>query len=169
MTSRLDQSASAQLPPVGRPATIEELAIGALLYSSAEQVVEIALDLELGDFAEPAQSVLDATQSLAQLGIPPGPELVADELRRRGKWNRRIASWLTAATVSGASPPAARHYCAAVVAESLRRQADSVGIALTRAAKSGPENEVCLIAEEVSARMRAISERLVRLRGLVGG
>jgi replicative DNA helicase len=154
------------LVPVGRPATIAELAIGALLYSSAAEATSITQHLLADDFNDPsASTVFKSLESIADLDIPPGPELVADDLRRRGWWNRPVATWLSTATVSGACPPAARQYAAAVVADSLRRQVESLGTALRSAASSASEVELHHLVVTGTHRIHNITERLARLRG----
>lgn len=154
------------LVPVGRPATIEELALGGLLYSTAAEATSITQHLLAGDFNEPsAATVFRALESIADLGIPPGPELVAADLRRRGWWDRPVATWLSTATVSGACPPAARHYAAAVVAESLRRNIESLGAALQSAADNASEPELSHLVVTGTRRIQNITDRLTQLRG----
>ena len=154
------------LAPVGRPATIEELTIGALLYSTATEATTITQHLLADDFNTPAASVVfKALESIADLGVPPGPELVADDLRRRGWWDRPVATWLAAATVSGACPPAARHYAAGIVAQSLRRNIESFGAALQSAADTASEPELHHLVGTGSQRIQNITDRLSMLRG----
>ncbi|WP_165774145.1 DnaB-like helicase N-terminal domain-containing protein [Mycolicibacterium sphagni] len=154
------------LLPVGKPATIAELAIGALMYSSATEATAITQHLRADDFTEPAAStVFTALKLIADLGVPPGPELVADDLRRRGRWDRPVATWLSTATVSGACPPAARQYAAAVVADRLRRQVESLGTALRSAATSASEPELNHLVVTGTQRIQNTTERLTNLRG----
>jgi replicative DNA helicase len=154
------------LQPVGRPATIEELAVGALLYSTATEVTEITQHLSADDFnTSAAGTVFKALESIADLGVPPGPELVADDLRRRGWWDRPVATWLGTATVSGACPPAARQYAAAVVADSLRRNIESLGAALQSAADTASESELHHLVVTGTRRIQNITDRLAQLRG----
>jgi replicative DNA helicase len=154
------------LQPVGRPASIEELAIGALLYSTASEVIVITQHVIADDFNTPAAStVFKALESIADLGVPPGPELVADDLRRRGWWDRPVATWLGAATVSGACPPAARQYAAGIVAQSLRRSIESLGTALQSAADTASETELHHLVVTGTRRIQNITDRLTQLRG----
>lgn len=155
----------AQLRPIGRRASVEELAVGALMYSSSSDVAQVVEFVRPDVFIEPTRTVWEALKALALLGIPPSPELVADELRRNGQWDRRTATFVTAATVSGACPPAARHYSAAAVANCLRQHAESAGATLIDAARTSTENLLRQIITELMTELAAITDELDRLRG----
>lgn len=155
----------AQLRSVGRQATIEELAVGALMYSSASDAAQVAEHVRPDVFTEPTRTVWEALKALAILGIPPSPELVTDELRRSGQWDRRTATFVTAATVSGACPPAARHYSAAAVANCLRQYAESAGATLIDAARTSTESLLRQIITELTTELAAITDELDLLRG----
>ncbi|EUA20873.1 hypothetical protein I545_1318 [Mycobacterium kansasii 662] len=70
-----------------------------------------------------------------------------------------------AATTSGACSSAARHYAAAVVAESLRRQVESAGSALSAAAGTAPEIDLAALVERAAASISGCAWRLEQLRG----
>jgi replicative DNA helicase len=154
-----------QIAPVGVAPGIDELFVGALMYSTVGDVREVARLVERSDFDEPAAAVFSAIVGLATRGVPPSPQLVADDLKRCGKLTRSRATWLASATTSGSCAPAARNYAAAVVANSLRRQAESFGAALISAAAEASEQEVQQLAEQASKRIRYTAGRLAELRG----
>jgi len=162
--SSLTETAT-QLPAVGPIPGIHELFIGALMYSSVTEVNMVARFIESDDLDQPAATVLASIKALAGRGVPPGPGLVKDDLHRRGKLTRAVATWLAAAATSGACSSAAKNYACAVLAESFRRQTESFGAALVSAAPSAAEGDVARLAEQGSAAIRYTFGRLTELRG----
>jgi replicative DNA helicase len=156
---------TAQISAVGPDPGIDELIVGALMFSTPAEVVDTAKYVDLDDMDEPGKSVLASVFALARRSVPPSPQLVADDLKRCGKLTRSCATWLASATTSGACASAARSYAAAVVANSLRRQAESFGAALISAAAEASEYDVQQIAEQASKRIRYTAGRLTELRG----
>jgi replicative DNA helicase len=154
-----------QIRAIGPTPSVADLFVGALLYSTAAEVLEAARFVDLEDIDEPGQAVYASVVALARRGVPPSSQLVLDDLRRMGKLTRSRGVWLASAATSGACSPAARQYAAAVVAESLRRQAESSGTALIASASAASEVEVAALAEIAFARVRNIAARLVELRG----
>src|SRR6476469_7546828 len=108
---------NAQIPAVGPTPLIAEVFIGSLLFSTVAEVRDVLRFVDDSDLDEPAATVLAAVRALALRGTPPGPPLVSEDLRRRGKYTRSVAVWLNSATTSGACSAAARNYAAVVVAE----------------------------------------------------
>jgi replicative DNA helicase len=139
--------------------------VGALMYSSVAEVNAVARFVEADDLDQPAATILASIRALAGRGVPPGPVLVKDDLHRRGKLTRGVATWLAAAATSGACSSAARSYAACVLAEAFRRQVESFAAALVSAAPSAAEGEVARLAEQASARIRYTFGRLTELRG----
>lgn len=154
-----------QIPHVGPIPGIAELLIGALMYSTVPEATAAARFIETDDLDPPADTVLASVKALAGRGIPPSPQLVKDDLHRRGKLTRTVGTWLAAAATSGACSTAAQGYAAAVLAESFRRQAESFGTALVSAAPSAAEGDVARLAEQACARIRYTYGRLTELRG----
>lgn len=154
-----------QMTAVGPVPGVEDLFIGALLYSTAAEVTLVARFIEPGDLDEPVNTVLASIKSLAGRGLPPSPDLVKDDLHRRGKLTRSTATWLISAATSGACSSAAHGYAAAVLAAVFRRQAEGFGHALIQAAPSASESSVAVLAENAAARIRYVHGRLVELRG----
>lgn len=161
---RIDDSGR-QLAAIGTASGLDELFVGALMFSTVAEVREVAHLVEPGDFDEPAATVFSAVAGLAARGVPPSPQLVADDLKRRGLLTRRRAVWLHSAVVSGACSSAAYSYAAAVVSESLRRQAESFGQALVSVADTAAEDDVATLAGQAATRIRVVAERLEKLRG----
>lgn len=143
-----------QLRAVGPDPTVADLFVGALLFSTSAEVLEVARFVDVEDVDEPGQAVLESVVALARRGVPPSSQLVLDDLKRCGKLTRTRGLWLASATASGACASAARAYAAAVVAESLRRQTESLGQALVSASASYSEVEIAKLAETVSSRLR---------------
>jgi hypothetical protein len=135
------------------------------MYSSSSEAAQVAEYVGQDVFAEPTRTVWRALKTIAGLGIPPSPELVVDELRRTGQWDRRTATFVTAATVSGACPPAARQYCAAAVAMRLRQHAESAGASLMDAAHTSGESHLRHLITEVTSQLAMITRNLDFLRG----
>jgi hypothetical protein len=154
-----------QISAVGPAPGVEDLFVGALLFSTVAEVSAVARFIESEDLDQPASTVLASIKALASRGVPPGPQLVKDDLQRRGKFTRTVAKWLAAATTSGACSSAARDYAAALLAEAFRRQVESFGVALAAAAPSAAEGDVARLAEQASARIRYTFGRLTELRG----
>lgn len=154
-----------QIRAVGPEPTVADLYIGSLLFSTPAEVLEVARYVEFQDVDEPGQTVYSSVVALARRGVPPSSQLVMDDLKRLGKLTRNRGIWLASATASGACASAARAYAAAVVAESLRRQTESLGQALVSASGTYSEVEISKLAETVSSRLRYIAGRLTELRG----
>jgi replicative DNA helicase len=160
-----DTESTAQMQPVGVAPGVEELLVGALMYSDPAAARDVLRFVDDDDLDEPGRSVLASVRALAGRGVPPSPQLIADDLKRRGKLIRERGVWLAAATTSGACAQAAREYAAPVIAKSLRRQTESFGAALSVAAAGASEADLAAIAERASARVRYIAGRLAELRG----
>lgn len=154
-----------QIMPVGPHPAVDELLIGALLFSTPGEVSGVLAFVVDGDVDWPLQPILAAVRRLAARGVPPGPQLVADELRRSGKLDRQIGVALASATTAGASGTAARHYAAALVSESLRRRVESAGAALQTAAEAAVEADFAPLAARAAAQVRECADRLAALRG----
>jgi replicative DNA helicase len=154
-----------QLAAVGPAPGIDELFVGALLYSTVVEVRDVARFVDQTDLDEPGATVFVSVVALAGRGVPPSPQLVADDLKRNGCLTRSRAVWLASCTASGACASAARHYASAVVAESLRRQVESFGASLVSAAESASEDDIAQLVERASARVRYAAGRLAELRG----
>lgn len=118
------------------------------------------------DMATPSLSlVLSAVRRLVAAGTPPGPQLVADSLRREGTLKHFAAKDLQDAATSGAQPLAVREYAAAVVSEALRRRIDSAGMALTTAAADAPEAALAPLVSRATVACLDCVGRLDQLRG----
>jgi hypothetical protein len=154
-----------QIRAVGVEPSVADLFVGALLYSTPAEVLEVARFVDIEDIDEPGQAVYSSVVALARRGVPPSSQLVMDDIKRLGKLTRSRGIWLASATASGACASAARSYAAAVVAESLRQQTESLGQALVSASATYSEVEIAKLAEIVSTRLRYIAGRLTELRG----
>lgn len=154
-----------QIPPVGPVPEIDTLLVGALMYAPAAEVNQVLEFVHDDDLNWPIAPVLSAVRRLAEAGVRPAPQLVADELRRAGALDRRIAVALADASTSGASGCAARHYAAASVAASLRRRVESTGHALTAASAEAAEDDLSPMAVNAVARITDCAQRLAALRG----
>jgi replicative DNA helicase len=155
-----------QIPPIGPHPTTGVLLIGSLLWSEpakAAVVLELVTD---DDMATPSLSaVLSAVRRLVTAGTPPGPQLVADTLRRQGTLKHFAAKDLQDATTSGAQPLALREYAAAVVADALRRRIASAGVALTTAAADATEAALAPLVSRATVACLDCAGRLDQLRG----
>ena len=165
--SRKHAPAAAQLPPVGPPPDAEVLLVGALLWPTPDDgpgpVIALVAD---DDVADPhLADVLACARSLIYARESVGAVIVADELRRLGKYSPLVAERLNAAAVSGAVPAALRGYAAAVVADSLRRRVESAGAALTAASESVREVDLAPLAERAASAVADCAARLEKLRG----
>lgn len=156
---------TAQISPVGPTPLLGELFVGALLYGTVAEVRDVLRFVEDTDVDEPASTVLAAVRALALRGTPPSPQLVKDDLQRRGKLTRSVGVWLASATTSGACTSTARNYAAAVVADSFRNRVESFGNALTSMSASASEVDVAALVERASGSIRGIAARLNELRG----
>jgi replicative DNA helicase len=155
-----------QIRAIGPTPTLADLFIGALMYSTIAEVIEVVRFVDAKDIEpEPGQVVFESVAALARRGVPPSSQLVLDDLKRRGKITRSTGLWLASATTSGACASAARSYAAALLAESLRRQAESMGQALISASESYSEVELAKLGEIVTERLGYIAGRLTELRG----
>jgi hypothetical protein len=154
-----------QLRAIGPDPTVADLFVGALLYSTVAEVLEVVRYVNLEDIDEPGQAVFESVVALARRAIPPSSQLVLDDIKRRGKLTRTRGLWLASATASGACASAARAYAAALVAESLRRQTESLGHALVTASATYSEVEISKLAETGLTRLRYVAGRLTELRG----
>jgi replicative DNA helicase len=160
-----DQVTDSQIRPVGIEPSIADLLVGSLLYSTVAEVVEVGRFVDLDDLDEPGRTVLASVKALAGIGVPPSPQLVRDDLKRKGRLTRQVGVWLASATTSGACSSAARNYAAAVVSESLRRQVESFGSALTSSAATASEADVTALVDAAAKRIRYVAGRLEELRG----
>jgi hypothetical protein len=97
-------------------------------------------------------------------GRPLAPQLVLDELVRRGV-ARGVHSTLADATTSGAAGAAVRDYAAAVLATSLRRRVESLGHALQSAAKEAGEAQLANLITSGATACAGIATRLHQARG----
>jgi hypothetical protein len=154
-----------QIPPIGPEPGVADLLVGALMYSTVAEAAAVLALVKDEDIDPPLSTVLSAIRRLAVGRITPSPQLVLDELRRTGELTRQVAVTLMAATTTGACSPAARHYAAAVVAESLRRQVESFGAALTAAAASAAEIDLAPLAGRAATAVAGCAWRLDQLRG----
>lgn len=156
---------AAQMRPIGPVPGVAEMLVGALLYSSTSEVKSVLALVHDSDVDAPLSTVLAATRALAARDVPPGPQLVMDELRRTGKLTRQVATCLMTATTTGACASAARHYAAATVSESMRRRVESAGAALTEAASTAPEVDLGPLVERAATAVQECAHRLEKLRG----
>ena len=156
---------TAQVSPIGKTPGLCELFVGACMYSTAAEVRDVLKFVDDSDVDEPAQSVLRAVRALSLRGVTPSPQLVKDELQRTGQLTRQTGIWLAAATTSGSCASAARHYAAALVADSFRRQVESFGNALRETAWTAAEADVNGLTSRAAERIRYIAGRLSELRG----
>jgi len=170
-TETADQLAKAkpsvgQIPPVGPIPTADVCLVGALLYSAPSDARDVLRHVRDTDIECPAlAAVLSPIHRLIASGSPHGPQLVLDELRRKGELKSLVADKLRAATTSGADSTAARYYAGAVVAESLRRRIAAAGDALTVGAYEVAEAELAPLVARAAAAVEDCAERLQRLRG----
>jgi hypothetical protein len=156
---------TAQMVPVGTPPSVAELLVAALLYSTPAEACAVLAHVSDDDIDWPLVPVLSAVRRLSAAGVPPSPQLVADQLRREGKLDRQVGVALASATTAGACGSAARHYAAAVVAERLRRLTESAGAALKSAAESSAEGDLAPLAARAAAQVSDCADRLAALRG----
>jgi replicative DNA helicase len=157
---------NAQLPPEGPHPTSGVMFLGALLWSEPAAAAEALKLVDDDDMATPSLSlVLSAARRLVSSGTPPGPQLVADSLRREGTLKQFAAQDLQDATTSGAQPSVLRQYGAAVVAEALRRRIDSAGRALSTAASDAAEADLAPLVSRATAACLDCADRLAALRG----
>ncbi|ULE32879.1 hypothetical protein [Mycobacterium sp. IDR2000157661] len=158
-------STAQQIRPIGPPPGVAELLIAALLYSTPAEACTVLAHVSDDDVDWPLSPILSAVRRLSAAGVPPSPQLVADELRREGKLDRQLGVTLASATTAGACGSAARHYAAAAVAERLRRLTESAGAALQSAAESSAEADLAPLAAQAAAQVRDCADRLAALRG----
>jgi replicative DNA helicase len=155
-----------QLRAIGPTPTLADLFVGSLLFSTPGEVNEVARFVDVEDIEpEAGQVVYASIVALARRGVPPSSQLVMDDVKRLGRLTRTRGVWLASATTSGACASAARSYAAALIAESLRRQAESMGQALISASESYSEVELAKLGEIVSSKLGTIAGRLAELRG----
>ena len=74
-----------QLRAVGPDPTVADLFVGALLFSTSAEVLEVARFVDVEDVDEPGQAVLESVVALARRGVPPSSQLVLDDLKRCGE------------------------------------------------------------------------------------
>jgi replicative DNA helicase len=167
--AKTDSHSVRQIPPVGPHPTAGVLLLGASFWAShadAAEVLELVLD---ADMPSPSLAiVLAAVRRLVARGTPPGPQLVADELRRVGTLKHFAAKDLQDATTCGAQSLAIREYAAAVVSESLRRLIDSAAAALQAAAVECAEDELAPMVARATQSATDCAQRLRHLRGDAG-
>jgi replicative DNA helicase len=156
---------TSQMRAVGVEPTAVECLVGSLMFSTITEVREILRHVTDDDVDFPASTVLASIRSLASRGVIPSPQLVGDDLHRRGKRTRQVAVWLASAVTSGACSSAARHYAGAVVAQSFRRQVESFGEALRTGSESAAETDVARLTEQAAVRITSVYARLRDLRG----
>jgi hypothetical protein len=156
---------TSQIHSVGAMPTEVECFIGALMYGSVDEARAVLGYVLDDDLDHPARTVLSSIRTLCGRGVIPSPQLVSDDLRRRGKLTRSVAAWLATTATTGACASAARHYASACLATSFRRQVESFSAALPTAASTGSEVDVAHIAEQAATRIAATYARLQHLRG----
>lgn len=155
-----------QIAPVGPHPDVAVLFVCALRWSSPGEASAVLALVHDDDVERPSDAtILAAIRSLDDAGKPCGPQLVFDELQRAGLMNQPVADQLRAAITSGADALAARHYAAAVLADSLRRRVASAGDALTSAARDGAEVDLALLAVRAAQTIADCAGRLALLRG----
>jgi replicative DNA helicase len=153
-----------QLLPVGPHPAADMLLVGAMLGSPQERGGVLAL-VHDDDLVTPALgTVLAEIRGMAERGRRITPQLVLDEVCRRGV-KREVCTALLDATTCGAWPEACRDYAAAVLAAALRRQVESGGATLVSAAVEAAEADLPVIAATVAQRCADIAARLQQLRG----
>jgi replicative DNA helicase len=151
-----------QIPPVGPMPDVSVLLVGALAWKADPDVLALVADDDLAD--PQLATVLGAIRGMASAGRTVTPQLVLDELARRGA-HRAAMQALIEASTSGAAVGAAREYAAAAVSASLRRQIESGGTALTSAADEAAETDLPILAATIAKRCASTADRLARLRG----
>jgi replicative DNA helicase len=155
-----------QIRAIGTTPCLADLFVSALMFSSIAEVLDVVRFVVVEDIEpEAGQVVYASIVALARRGVPPSSQLVLDDIKRLGKLTRTRGVWLASATTSGACASAARSYAAALLAESLRREAESMGQALISAAESYSEIELAKLGEIVTTRLGYIAGRLAELRG----
>lgn len=155
-----------QIPPVGPHPSVDVLLVGAALWAPQRDpgLLNLAL-VQDDDIENPALArVLATMRALNYARQPHSPQLVLGELKRSGSLTPAVADQLKAATTSGADPAALRQYCAATVADSLRRRVASAGAALSSIADQA-EQEIAPMVERAAASVRDCADRLRCLRG----
>jgi hypothetical protein len=128
-------------------------------------LVELVTADDFDDAGGPEAVVFSACCDLARRDVVADPVLVAGELRYLGRYDRRLATWLNSAVTAGSAPESARSYATVLVAESLRRQCESFGAALTASAATSAEADLTHLAATAAERVRATADRLGVLRG----
>lgn len=151
--------------PVGPHPTASNCLLGALMFAELPEVTAVLGWVTDDDLDAPESTVLAAVRTLAGRGVSPVPQLLADELRRTGRLARPVAAVLPVATTSGACSQSARHYAAAVVADSLRRRVESFGNALSAAAYTAAEVDLAPLVAQAAKTVTDCSRRLELLRG----
>ncbi|TPG37100.1 hypothetical protein EAH80_04370 [Mycobacterium hodleri] len=160
-----DSLMSAQIAAVGTTPTIPELFVGSLMQGTVSDARSVLRFVEDTDVDEPAATVLMAVRAVALRGTPPSPQLIHDELKRRGRFTRSTGVWLTSAVTSGACSSAAPAYAGALVSESLRSNVESFGHAMTSMSATASEADIVAVVERAAAGIRGIAARLTELRG----
>jgi hypothetical protein len=155
----------AQILPVGKPPTFAELFVGALMFSTPSEACAVLKYVEDSDVDEPAITILATVRALALRGTPPSPQLVKDDLMRRGQWDRPVAVWLNKALTSGACDSARGNYGAAVVSQAFRVKVESLGSAMVSAFDKASEDEIAAMVERTATTIRSVGARLAELRG----
>ena len=170
MTTSLEVVDQYGQPPIEGSLPADELFVCALLGNAASTIVEIAASVDAQrDLDEPARRSYRAVVDIARHGIAPESELVVDELRRAGLLDRRTACWLSNAAAAQVGGGTARHYAAAVVATSVRRQIRNVGSDLAVVASTASEVELEVTVEYFAAMISDTFGRLAKLRGVRDG
>jgi replicative DNA helicase len=165
--AKVDATSLGQIiPPVGPHPTAGIVFLGALLWSTTVDAADVLALIRDDDMATPSQeSVLAAIRRLVDAGMPPGPQLALDELRRVGTLKHIAARDLADATTSGAAPMALRQYAAAALSEALRRRIESAAMAFTEAAADAVEEDLAPLMTRALASCLDCADRLAQLRG----
>lgn len=149
------------LPPVGPTPTADDLLVGSLLSGDPCGVLDLIHDNDLAD--PDTSTVLAAIRILADRAV--GPQLVLDDLTRRGEASEPVRRALITAVTAGAALGAAGDYAAATLAAALRRKVESFGHALQQAASNAGEAELGTLIAHGATDCAGVAARLNALRG----
>jgi hypothetical protein len=149
------------VPPVGPTPSVDDLLVGSLLYGDPCGVLDLVHDDDLAD--PPTSAVLATIRTLADRAV--GPQLVLDDLMRRGEASPSVRRALITALTAGAALGAAGDYAAAALAEALRRKVESFGHALQQAADSASEAELGALIAHGATECAGLAARLNAFRG----
>ncbi len=152
---------TAAVPPAGPPPTADDLLVGSLLFGDPSGVLKLIRDEDLAD--PPTSAVLATIRALADRAV--SPQLVLDDLTRRGEASPLVRRALITAVTAGAALGAAGDYAAAALAAALRRKVDSLGHALQQAADNASEAELGMLILNGANECAGLAGRLNVLRG----